>query len=150
MAIEKTPMTDQQRKSVVLEYFRRIDRGDDILDLFDEHAEVYVAKLGLARGIDEIRTLFANLGTLFEEISHAAEYLNIVVQGDTVGVEGMSSGRAAGGVPWRGGDTYAGRWCDIFEVRNFRIDRYFSYIDPDYAGADTERYPWLAGTEAAS
>jgi hypothetical protein len=29
-------------------------------------------------------------------------------------------------------------------VRDFLIQRCFIYLDPDYAGADTDRYPWLA------
>ena len=37
----------------------------------------------------------------------------------------------------------AGRWCDVFEIRDFLIQRVFIYLDPDYAGKDTERYPWL-------
>ena len=36
-----------------------------------------------------------------------------------------------------------GRWCDVFEIRDFKIQRCFIYLDPDYAGADTDRYPWL-------
>ncbi len=38
----------------------------------------------------------------------------------------------------------AGRWCDVFEIRDWKIQRCFIYLDPDYAGKDTERYPWLA------
>jgi len=40
--------------------------------------------------------------------------------------------------------THAGRWCDVFEVRDFLIQRCFIYLDPDYAGIDTARYPWLS------
>ena len=139
-----TPMTDADRKAVVLDYFRRIDRGDDIFTMFEDNAEVYCAKLGVARGIPAIEQLFKNLGTQFSAISHHSEYLNIVVDGDTVAAEGITSGMAIGGVPWRGGQTHAGRFCNIFEVRNFKIERCFIYLDPDYAGADTARYPWLA------
>ena len=32
----------------------------------------------------------------------------------------------------------------MFEIRDFLIQRVFIYLDPDYAGQDTERYPWLA------
>jgi hypothetical protein len=32
----------------------------------------------------------------------------------------------------------------VFEVRDFLIQRCFIYLDPDYAGLDTARYPWLA------
>jgi hypothetical protein len=39
----------------------------------------------------------------------------------------------------------AGRWCDVFEIRDWLIQRCFIYLDPDYATKDTARYPWLAG-----
>jgi hypothetical protein len=32
----------------------------------------------------------------------------------------------------------------VFEIRDFLIQRCFIYLDPDYAGADVDRYPWLA------
>jgi hypothetical protein len=65
---------------------------------------------------------------------------------DTFVVEGRSIGEHRDG-PWKAGDPDwgAGRWCDIFEVRDGLIQRCFIYLDPDYAGKDTERYPWLAG-----
>jgi hypothetical protein len=31
----------------------------------------------------------------------------------------------------------------VFEIRDGKIQRCFIYLDPDYAGQDTERYPWL-------
>jgi hypothetical protein len=43
----------------------------------------------------------------------------------------------------------AGRWCDVFEIRDFLIQRVFIYLDPDYAGQDTARYPWLDGEAGA-
>jgi hypothetical protein len=58
-------------------------------------------------------------------------------------VEGTSYGQHRDG-PWRAGvPDWAGRWCDVFEIRDFQIQRCFIYLDPDYAGADTERYLWL-------
>ena len=41
-------------------------------------------------------------------------------------------------------DWAAGRWCDVFEIRDFLIQRCFIYLDPDYAGKDADRYPWIA------
>ena len=69
---------------------------------------------------------------------------------DLFAVEGTSYGEHEDGM-WRAGVTHAGRWCDVFEVRDFLIQRCFIYLDPDYAGLDTERYPWLAaeGRDAA-
>ena len=34
--------------------------------------------------------------------------------------------------------------CDVFEIHDWKIQRCFIYLDPDYAGKDTKRYPWLA------
>ena len=43
--------------------------------------------------------------------------------------------------PWRAGvpEWGAGRWCDVFEIRDWKIQRCFIYLDPDYAAQDTAR-----------
>lgn len=143
MAVATHTMTDEQRKSVALEYLKRLDLGKDIFDLFDDDAYVYFPKWGLAKGIDQIKQMFTDLLGILKEIEHHNEYFNYAVQGDVVVVEGSSHGVTADGVEWRAGVTHAGRWCDVFEIRDFKIHRLFVYLDPDYAGADTARYPWL-------
>ena len=68
---------------------------------------------------------------------------------DTFAVEGTSAGDTRKAVAR--GRRHAGRWCDVFEVRDFLIQRCFIYLDPDYAGLDTARYHWLsAGGRDAS
>lgn len=143
MSITTQQMTDEQRRSVALEYLKRLDRGDDIFDLFADDAEVYFPKWGVATGRTEYEKLFADLGSLLSGIKHDYAYFNYVVAGDTVVVEGTSSGTTADGTEWRAGVSHAGRWCDVFEIRDFLIQRCFIYLDPDYAGVDTDRYPWL-------
>lgn len=138
------PMTDEQRKALALEYLKRLDRGQSFFELFDDHAQVYFPKWGLANGRAEIEKLFGDVGGTLSRIVHDYAYFNYIMQGDSVVVEGTSSGKTAGGVEWRAGVTHAGRWCDIFEIRNFKIHRLFIYLDPDYASADVARYPWLA------
>lgn len=142
MAVSTQTTTDEQRKSVALEYFKRLDRGENFFDLFADDAQVYFPKWGLANGRAEFEKLFADLGSLTSEITHDYAYFNYVIQGDMVVVEGTSFGMTADGTEWRAGVTHAGRWCDVFEVRDFLIQRCFIYLDPDYAGADTDRYPW--------
>jgi ketosteroid isomerase-like protein len=137
------PMTDEQRRSVALEYLKRLDRGEDFFDLFDDDAQLYFPKCPLANGIKEIKEIFGNVGSIVAAVSHDYAYFNYVQHGDTVVVEGTSSGRAADGTAWRAGVTHAGRWCDVFEIRDGKIQRLFVYLDPDYADADTARYPWL-------
>lgn len=139
------PMTDDQRKAVALEYLLRMDRGsNDYMELFDTNAQVYLPKWGFARGTDEIQLLFNDLGGLLASIEHHNVHFNYLVQGDMVVIEGTTAGTTKNGVSWRAGPhSHAGYWCDVFEIRNFKIQRLSIYIDPDYEGADTARYPWL-------
>lgn len=132
------------QKSIVLDYFKRLDRGDDFMELFAEDARVFYPKWGVATGHDEIGQMFGDVATGVTSMSHDYEYFNYVVDGDTVVVEGTSTGETADGVEWRpDGTPGGGRWCDVFEVRDGKIQRLFIYLDPDYAGADRERYEWL-------
>lgn len=144
MAVTRQTMTNEQRKSVALEYLKRLDNGGDFFELFADDAQVYFPKWGLADGKEAIRRMFGAVGSTLAGIRHDYAYFNYICQDDTVVVEGTSSGRTAGGVEWRAGVTEAGRWCDVFEIRDFQIQRLFIYLDPDYAGADTARYPWLS------
>jgi len=135
---------DIERKSVVLEYFRRLDRGGDLLDLFADDARVFYPKWGIATGRDEIGAMFGDVAELVTAMAHDYETFNYVIDGDVVVVEGTSTGETADGTEWRpDGTPGGGRWCDVFEVRDGEIQRLFIYLDPDYAGRDTAQYPWL-------
>jgi len=156
MALARETMTDEQRKSVALEYLKAFDNGGvtseggSILDLFASDAQVYFPKWGLATGTEEIGKLFADVGGTIESILHHYSHFNWVFSGsDTVVCEGTSEGRHRDG-PWRAGEPEwsAGRWCDVFEIRDWKIQRCFIYLDPDYAGVDTERYAWLDSNDS--
>ena len=145
-------MTDEQRKSVILQYFRAFDNGgtapdgSSILELFAPDAQVYFPKWGIATGREQIGKMFADLGARLVSITHDYAHFNWVFSGsDTVVVEGVSHGEHVDG-KWRAGDPTwgAGYWCDVFEVRDWLITRCFIYLDPDYGSADVERYPWLS------
>jgi hypothetical protein len=150
MAIATGSMTDEQRKSVALEYLKAFDNagvtssGGSILDLFADDAQVYFPKWGLATGKEQIGRLFGDVGGTLKSITHDYASFNWVMTGtDTFACEGTSSGEHRDGA-WRAGVTHAGRWCDVFEVRDFKIQRCFIYLDHDYAGLDTDRYSWLS------
>jgi ketosteroid isomerase-like protein len=152
MVIAK-PMTDTERKALALEYLRAFDNGGvtesggSILELFAVDAQVYFPKWGVANGRNEIGRMFADIGGTLKSILHDYDNFNYVMTGnDTFAVEGKSVGEHRDG-PWKAGEPEhgAGRWCDIFEVRDGQIQRCFIYLDPDYAGQDTGRYPWLSG-----
>ncbi|SFW81378.1 nuclear transport factor 2 family protein [Amycolatopsis australiensis] len=143
MTITTGTMTDEQRKSVALEFLKRVDSGGNVLELFADDAQFCFPKYGMVRGIDKIQEFFGRLGGIISSIEHHTAYFNYVVDGDRVVVEGTSHGTTATGVEWRAGVTSTGPWCDVFEIRDFKIQRLFVYLDPDYADADTARYPWL-------
>jgi hypothetical protein len=150
MALTRTTMTDEQRKSVALEYLKAFDHGGvtseggTLIDLFAPDAQVHFPKWGLADGRNAIAQLFGDVGATIASIKHAyADFDWIMTGSDLFAVEGTSIGEHRDG-PWRAGVTHSGRWCDVFEVRDFLIQRCFIYLDPDYAGRDTDRYPWLA------
>lgn len=156
MTISIETMTDEQRKSVIVEYLQANDRGgttstgESMIDLFAPDAQVYFPKWGIANGRDEIAQLFADVGgTLKQLVHHFAEFNYVYSGADTVVCEGTSHGIHIDG-PWRAGvpEHGAGRWCDVFEIRDWKIQRLFIYLDPDYATKDTDRYPWLAARAA--
>ena len=151
MAVTRQTMTDEQRKSVALEYLKAFDNagvtssGGSILDLFADDAQVYFPKWGLATGKDQIGQWITDVGGTIKEIQHDyASFTWIFSGSDLLVCEGTSHGEHRDG-PWRAGlpDWAAGRWCDVFEIRDWLIQRCFIYLDPDYAGKDTARYPWL-------
>jgi len=150
MAVARETMTDEQRKSVALEYLKAFDKagvtssGGSILDLFADDAQVYFPKWGVATGKEQIGRMFGDVGATIRSILHDYATFNFVMTGtDVFAVEGTSAGEHRDG-PWRAGVSHAGRWCDVFQIRDYLIQRCFIYLDPDYAGKDTERYPWLS------
>ena len=137
MAITRQMMTDEQRKSVALEYLKAFDNkgvtssGGSILDLFAEDAQVFCPKWGLATGKKQIAQLFTDFGGGIRHILHDYATFNWIMTGtDLFAVEGTSAGEHAEG-PWRAGVSHAGRWCDVFEVRDLLIQRWVMYVDPD-------------------
>lgn len=144
MADTAQSLDHEARRGIALEYFKKLDRGEDFSGLFADDAQMYFPKWGLANGITEIMEAFVEVGSTLASVTHDYAYFNYVVAGDTVVVEGTSSGCTAAGHEWRAGVSHAGRWCDVFEIRGGKIHRLFIYLDPDYAGHDTDRYPWLA------
>src|SRR5438876_10740581 len=125
MAVATQTMTDEQRKSVALEYLKALDNagvtstGGSILDLFADDAQLFFPKWGLASGKEQIGKCFADVGVTIRSILHDYATFNWVMTGtDVFACEGTSFGEHRDG-SWRAGLTHAGRWCDTFEVRDF-------------------------------
>src|SRR5260370_16040361 len=142
------PMTDDDRRQITVQYFKRLDTGQDFYDLFADDAYVYFPKHEPARGMEEVRQLFTDIIALFRSIVHEVPYFNYIIQGEQVVVEGTTNGMLADGTEGHAGRGTLGCPCaDIFEIRDSKIQRLFIYLDPDYADADTARYASLTSAQ---
>src|SRR3954468_20494466 len=118
MAIATQTMTDEQRKSVALEYLKAFDNagttstGGSILDLFADDAQVMFPKWGLATGKEEIGQLFTDVGSTLKSIQHHySEFTWIFSGSDLVVVRGTSKGEnkdARGGPACPSGERAGG------------------------------------------
>src|SRR5687768_18568954 len=99
MAISRQAMTDEQRKSVALEYLKAFDNkgvtssGTSILDLFADDAQVFFPQWGLATGKVQIGQLFTDFGGAIRDLLHDYATINWTMTGtDVSAVEGTSAG----------------------------------------------------------
>ena len=87
MAVSKQTMTDEQRKSVIVEYLKAFDKagktsdGGSILDLFADDAQVYFPKWGIANGKKEIGQMFGDIGSTLKWILHHYSHFNYIFSG---------------------------------------------------------------------
>src|SRR4026208_1924642 len=123
MALSTQTMTDEQRKSVALEYLKAFDNGGvtstgaSILDLFADDAQVHFPKWGLANGKEAIGQCFTDVGGTLKGIRHDYANFNWIMSGgDTFACEGTSYGDHEDG-PRRARGAPAGRRCDASAVR---------------------------------
>ena len=124
MALTRQTMTDEQRKSVALEYFKALDgggvtsSGGSMFDLFAADAQAYFPKWGVASGRAEIERMYGDVGATMKSITHHYATFNWIFSGtDFVVCEGTSHGEHNDG-PWRAGvlESAAGRFCDVFDI----------------------------------
>ena len=84
MTVANQTMTDEQRKSLIVDYLKAFDRagklrdGGSILDLFAEDAQVYFPKWGLATGKEEIGKMFGDIGSTLKSIKHHYSHFNYI------------------------------------------------------------------------
>jgi ketosteroid isomerase-like protein len=134
---------EMSQSAIASAYFSRLDGGDPtLMDLFDDDLLLYFPKFGVARGKEAFGAFAAGIMPTLSAVQHFIDPDAFAIAGDRVVVEGTTRGAMANGAQWAGGETPGGRFCNVFEIRDGRIARLFIYLDPDYAGADTERFLW--------
>jgi ketosteroid isomerase-like protein len=133
---------DQEKIKIAREYFMRADQGrPDILELFQEDAEVYFPKFGFGFGRNSFLEMVKGFEGALEYIQHDYDRLTFIPSADYLIVEGTSHGRMSG-KSWAGGKTPGGRFCNVFKFRDGRISSLHIYLDPDYTGEDEARFRW--------
>ena len=133
---------DQEKIKIAREYFMRADQGrPDILELFQEDAEVYFPKFGFGFGRNSFLEMVKGFEGALEYIQHDYDRLTFIPSADYLIVEGTSHGRMSG-KSWAGGKSSGGRFCNVFKFRDGRISSLHIYLDPDYMGEDEARFRW--------
>lgn len=131
------------RVRIIREYFRRVDAGtQDVIDLFTEDVRLYFPKYGTGTGKASFSEFGGAVAATLSSISHDVDNFKWIIGDDAIVVEGTTRGVTRSGVAWEGGKTPGGRFCSTFEFSNNLISRMFIYLDPDFAGADRERFLW--------
>ena len=127
MAVTTQTMTDEQRKSVALEYLKAFDNGGvtstggSILDLFADDAQVAFPKWGLATGKKEIEQLFGDVGGTIRRSCTTTRHFNWVMLGQRhVRLRGHEPRRAPGR-PVAGRRSRVGRRPLVRRVRDPRL-----------------------------
>ncbi|RQR27554.1 nuclear transport factor 2 family protein [Burkholderia sp. Bp9142] len=135
---------DSRNVTAVKEYFIRGDTGRaDLFDLFTEDFQFYFPKFGVGRGKAEFTELATKLLGTLKSISHDIDAMKFFEGPDFIVVEGTTDGEYGDGTRWSGGKTSGGRYCSVFEFRDDGlIERMHIYLDPDYAGHDSDRFLW--------
>jgi len=133
---------DQEKIRIARDYFVRADqRRPDLLELFQEDAEIYFPKFGLGFGRNSFLEMVKGFEGALESTQHDYDRLTFIPSADYLAVEGTSRGRMSG-KSWAGGKTPGGRFCNVFKFRDGRISSLHIYLDPDYTGEDKARFRW--------
>jgi hypothetical protein len=122
MVTEMT-LSDHEKVTIAQEYFISSDQGrPDILELFDEDAEIYFPKFGFGFGRHSLFELVQGFEGSLEYIRDDYENLTFIPSGDYLVVEGTSEGKMSG-KSWAGGQTPGGRFCNLNPPQSFWSNR---------------------------
>lgn len=145
----KSSTETEKRIAIAKEYFRRGDAGDaTIINMFTDDVEFYFPKFGTRSGKAAVGAFVRGLLSQVQSLQHYQDEYTYIASGDFVVVEGWESGVAKGGAAWPVKGRSDGRFCNVFRFRGELISHLHVYVDPDFAGRDTDRFYW--GLEPAA
>jgi len=132
-----------QHLSSARTYFAELDSGRIPDELFSPDFEFWFPKFGVGHGLEELREFATGLISGGLKVTHHRDRLKYYSFGSHVVVEGTTFGTDGAGQSWNGGETSGGRFCSVFDFDDSGlIRRMYVYMDPDYTGADRDRFRW--------
>jgi hypothetical protein len=135
--------SDKKHLDAAKRYFEELDGGRIPAELFAADFEFYFPKFGVGQGTEEIQEFGAGLAAAGLRVTHHRDRLKYLACGSQVIVEGTTYGNDSAGGSWSGGETPGGRFCSVFDFNDDGlIQRMYVYMDPDYTGADRDRFRW--------
>jgi hypothetical protein len=138
-----TTLDSDRHLEAVRRYFSELDSGRIPDELFAPDFEFYFPKFGVGQGAVEIREFGLGLVAAGLKVTHHRDRLTYLACGSKVIVEGTTYGDDGAGGFWDGGETPGGRFCSVFDFNEEGlIQRMYVYMDPDYTGADHDRFRW--------
>jgi hypothetical protein len=135
--------TKMTRLDAVKAYIQCVDHGDFPTELFTPDFEFYFPKFGIGRGLASFLEMASGMRSRVTCSTHRHETLRFFDAGNIITVEGTTEGVSTDDVEWCGGKTPGGRFCSVFEFNDADVvKRMYIYLDPDFTGADKERFLW--------
>jgi len=133
----------RSKSDIVREFYIRMDAGrEDVFELLSEDFQFYFPKYGLGRGRVDLESCVQGLRATILSLKHELDSFQYTEGPNAVAVEGFSTGETVACERWSGGNTPGGRFCTVFGFRGPLIARIYTYLDPDYGGADEARFLW--------
>ncbi len=123
-------------------FLKTMDEQGDVFSLLTDDVELAFPKWGIARGKEELISLYQDLGRYIASTSHDPETFTCISGDGVVCIEGLSSGRMADGRTFAPNGQCRGRFCSTFRFHDGLISSIQIYIDPDYCDATVDYYPW--------
>jgi len=132
---------DERRIALATAFLQIVDEQGDLSAIVTDDLQMTFPKWGTCQGTKDFPTYFGDLGAYIARIRHHPETFLYLVGDDHIAIEGLSSGELRDGSRWPHKEA-TGRFCTVFGFRGDRISHVRIHIDPDYADATADHYPW--------
>ncbi len=116
---------------IVNTYFEAMEERDTekVIALFDENCEVFLAKTGVIKGIEEFTKFSEVLVEMIKRLDYKNDEFSYKEIDNTLIIEGQESGRL------KNGNSFEhNKFCSVFDFHpeTHQITRMYVYTDPNF------------------